>query len=95
MPYLVQFAPKALEFLEKQREPLRQKLFDAIDDLEEEPRPPDCVKLSGKKNEYRIRVGDCRILYEIHDDQLIVLVFKVGHRKDVYRGHGTQCTHIS
>ena len=49
-----------------------------------DPRPAGCVKLSGLEY-YRIRQGNCRIVYEIEDGRLIVVVIRIGHRKDVYR----------
>ena len=58
------------------------KCFNA---LEEEPRPPGSEKLSGQER-YRVRQGAYRIVYEIHDDLLEVVVVKVGHRREVYRG---------
>ncbi len=57
------------------------KCFDALAD---DPRPAGCEKLSGQ-DRYRIRQGSYRIIYEIQDDVLIVVVVKVGHRRDVYR----------
>jgi len=53
--------------------------------LAEDPRPPDCEKLSGQER-YRVRQGVYRIIYEIEDDLLEVVVVKVGHRREVYRG---------
>ena len=44
------------------------------------------VKLAGDDNLWRIRIGNYRVVYEIHDDRLLVLVLRVAHRKDVYRG---------
>lgn len=58
------------------------KCFDA---LSENPRAPGCEKLSGLER-YRIRRGVYRIIYEIKDDILTVIVAKIGHRRDVYRG---------
>ena len=58
---------------------------DAIDALEANPRPFGYDKLAGRENEYRIRVGDYRIIYAIHDDVLVVLVIEVGPRDQVYR----------
>jgi mRNA interferase RelE/StbE len=52
--------------------------------LEDNPRPINCKKLR-VINAYRIRIGDYRIIYEIKDDILIVVVLKIGHRKDIYR----------
>lgn len=63
------------------------RLLARIQALAENPRPPGCEKLSGQPR-YRIRQGVYRIVYEIQDEQLVVLVVKVGHRRDVYRGAG-------
>lgn len=54
--------------------------------LATDPRPPGSVALAGKKGAYRIRDGDYRALYTIHDDIVLVYVFRVEHRKDAYRG---------
>ena len=53
--------------------------------LSEDPRAPGCEKLSGRER-YRVRRGIYRIVYEIRDDVLLVVVVRVGHRRDVYRG---------
>ncbi len=57
----------------------------AIDGLAIDPRPSGVVKLSGEENLYRVRAGDYRIVYSIQDAALLVLIVKVGDRKDVYR----------
>ena len=62
----------------------RARIITRIQALAHEPRPPGCERLSGQER-YRVRQGDYRILYEIHDDVLIVMVVKIGHRRDVYR----------
>lgn len=62
----------------------RKRVIARIALLAAEPRPQDCKRLSGEEK-YRLRQGDCRILYEIVDDELIVTVVKVAHRRDVYR----------
>jgi len=54
--------------------------------LTRNPRPHGVKKLSGEQNLYRIRAGDYRIIYQIRDKELVVLVLKLGHRRDVYRG---------
>ena len=59
-------------------------ILERIRALAEEPRPRGCEKLSGLER-YRVRQGSYRIIYEIEDRQLIVLIVKVGHRRDVYR----------
>jgi mRNA interferase RelE/StbE len=53
--------------------------------LENNPRPPGCVKLQGGDELYRVRVGDYRILYEVQDAVLVVLVVQIGHRGEIYR----------
>lgn len=53
--------------------------------LVDDPRPAGTKKLAASDHEYRLRVGNYRILYEIHDRQLLVLVVQVGHRGAVYR----------
>ena len=60
------------------------RILEAIEALAANPRPAGCVKLSGT-DQWRIRSGDHRILYEIQDTDLIVTVVRAGHRRDVYR----------
>ena len=61
-----------------------RRILAAIDSLSEEPRPSGVEMLSGQEK-YRVRQGNYRIIYEINDKEVIVVVVKVGHRKDVYR----------
>jgi mRNA interferase RelE/StbE len=61
-----------------------RKILAAIKSLSEEPRPSGVEKLSGQEK-CRVRQGNYRIIYEINGDEIIVVVVKVGHRKDVYR----------
>lgn len=63
----------------------RQRIVRLIQSLAEEPRPPGCQKLSGY-DRYRIRQGNYRILYQIQDNKLVVVVVRIGHRREVYRG---------
>jgi mRNA interferase RelE/StbE len=57
----------------------------AIQSLAAEPRPSRAKKLKGANDRYRLRIGDYRVIYEIIDDELIVLIIDAGHRKDIYR----------
>lgn len=57
----------------------------AIDGLAAEPRPPGSRVLRGSRTLYRIRVGDYRIVYAIEAERLVVLVVRIGHRREVYR----------
>ena len=61
-----------------------RRILAAIDSLSEEPRPSGGERLSGQEK-YRVRQGNYRIVYEIINKEVIVVVVKVGHRKDVYR----------
>ena len=76
-------AAKELESISRKKD--RQRIAERIRQLAEDPRPPGSQKLSGR-DRYRIRQGVYRIVYSIEDDLLIVVVVRVGHRKDVYRG---------
>lgn len=60
------------------------RILQRIDALQEDPRPVGSEKLSGQER-YRVRQGVYRIVYEVIDDQLVVTVVKIGHRKDVYK----------
>jgi mRNA interferase RelE/StbE len=64
---------------------LQARIFKAIDGLAADPRPNGCKKLSGAKNAYRVRVGEYRIVYEIYDGVLVVIIIRVAHRREVYR----------
>lgn len=64
---------------------LFRRLRAAIDGLVENARPPGCVKLAGQPDLYRTRVGNYRIVYQVSDTVLKVLVLSIGHRRDIYR----------
>ncbi|MCE2905012.1 MAG: type II toxin-antitoxin system RelE/ParE family toxin [Anabaena sp. CoA2_C59] len=71
--------------IQKQLDNIQERVYDKISQLAEEPRPDGVVKLKGYDNEYRIRIGDYRLVYEIQDEQLIVLLVQCKHRRDVYK----------
>ncbi len=75
-------AVKEIEAIPQKKE--RQRIIRRIGQLAEDPRPPGSKKLSGN-DKYRVRQGSYRIVYGIEDNELIVVVVKVGHRKDVYQ----------
>jgi mRNA interferase RelE/StbE len=64
---------------------IHDRVIAAIRGLASEPRPPGCRKLAGSKHDWRIRVGDYRVVYEIADEIRIVRVNRVRHRREVYR----------
>jgi mRNA interferase RelE/StbE len=82
--YEVRLAPAAVRQLGKLDPPGRRRVQAAIDLLAEDPRPPGARQLVGGAGEWRVRTGDFRIIYDIRDRELVVLVIKVGHRRDVY-----------
>jgi mRNA interferase RelE/StbE len=86
MRYEIIIKPAAEKGLDRIPKTNRRRIADALEGLRNNPRPPGVLKMSGAENLWRIRIGDYRVVYEIHDDRLIVLVLRVAHRKDVYRG---------
>lgn len=85
MTYRVRLLPAAVRQLRRLDPPARRRVQAAIDLLSEEPRPPGARKLVGGSGELRVRTGDYRIVYEVEDDVLLVLVIAIGHRRDIYR----------
>jgi mRNA interferase RelE/StbE len=62
----------------------RERVLDAIEDLGEDPRPHGSKKLVGERTAWRIRVGDHRVIYDVHDAQLVIVVVRAEHRREVY-----------
>ena len=88
MSYRVEIAPAAQRQLRKLKKLAQRRILASLEALAENPRPAGMKKLSGAPELYRIREGDYRIIYQIQEEVLLVLVVKVGHRKDVYRRIG-------
>ncbi len=82
--YEILIKPSATKEIEALPRKDRQRVVRRIAGLADNPRPPGCEKLSGQER-YRVRQGNFRIVYEIHDRDLLVVVVKVGDRKDVYK----------
>ena len=87
MTHRIQVAPAAVRQLRKLDTAARRRVQAAIELLADQPRPSGAKKLVGGAGEWRARTGDYRIVYEIHDDVLLVLVVAVGHRRDIYHHH--------
>ena len=85
MPYRVEIGSLAERQFKKLDFTIARRLRDAIYKLGESPRPPTSIMMSGPEKTWRIRFGDYRVIYEIHDDHLVVLVVRIGHRGEVYR----------
>jgi mRNA interferase RelE/StbE len=81
----IAFTPAARRQLASLDPPIRRRIARRIEALATDPQPPGAERLKGGEGEMRIRVGDWRVIYVVHDDELLVLVIKIGHRGDVYR----------
>ncbi|MFN2496776.1 MAG: type II toxin-antitoxin system RelE/ParE family toxin [Pseudonocardiaceae bacterium] len=85
MTYRVQISRGAAKVITGLEKPVRRKVLAAIEALAENPRPPSCRKLVGQ-DAWRIRVANVyRVIYEIHDQVLLVTVVDVGHHREIYR----------
>jgi len=85
MAYSILLAPPAERQLTSLTGSVQKRIVKRLKSLRENPRPQGVKKLAGEEDLYRIREGNYRIIYTIQDKELIVLVVKIGNRKDVYR----------
>ena len=84
MTYRITVALAAASRLRKFEPQVRRRIQAALELLSSNPRPPAATQLVGGAGEWRVRTGDYRIVYEIEDDNLLVLVLRVGHRREIY-----------
>lgn len=82
--YKVELHRTAKRQLDRLPRVIQWRVAEAISELADEPRPGGCSKLAGRPNDWRIRIGDYRVIYQIRDQVLHVLVVRVGHRRDIY-----------
>ncbi len=85
MTYQVASTPSAARQLRKLDPPTRRRIQAVLDLLADQPRPPAATQLLGGAGEWRVRTGDHRIVYEIVDNEILVLVLRLGHRREVYQ----------
>ncbi len=83
--YRIDFENAAKKALKKLDRGTQGRIIAAVRGLATNPRPDGVRKLTNRDALYRIRVGDCRVVYQIWDEQLLVLVIRVGSRADVYK----------
>lgn len=83
--YSALLRPAAQRDLDRLSHSVAQRVVAALLKLEQDPRPRGSKKLSGRENEWRLRVGAYRILYEVDDEAKVVRVFRIRHRREVYR----------
>jgi len=86
--YTVELKPKAEKFVEAQITKVQRQLTNKMEALATNPRPRNSKLLHTKEKVYHVYSGDYRIIYQVQDDKRLVMVAKVGHRKDIYRRLG-------
>jgi len=82
--YCIEILRSAQKQLSKINRQDQDRIISSIESLANNPRPDGCKKLSGRPA-WRIRIGSYRVIYEIQDEKLIVLVVRIGHRREIYR----------
>ena len=85
MNYAIEIKPAAMKALAGLPRADQQRIRGKIEALANNPRPVGVVKLSGPENLYRVRSGDYRVVYQICDRILVVVIIRIGHRREVYR----------
>jgi mRNA interferase RelE/StbE len=85
LTYRVEIDRRARKALAGMHPVARARVLAAVTTLGEDPRPPGAIQLKGSPT-WRVRVGDYRIIYDIDDGVLTVLVLDLGHRREIYRG---------
>lgn len=85
MPYQIELTNMANRQLRKLSHAIQENIGISIDALICNPRPQGCLKMTGFRDVYRIRERDYRIIYQIKDQKLLVLILEIGHRREVYR----------
>ena len=85
MKYSVEFRPSVFKSIKLFPKKDLRRIKKRVDDLAEKLPDPATTKMKGDNPFHKVRSGDYRIIYEIHDDRLVILVVKIGHRKDVYK----------
>ena len=83
--YSIEFTPTALRDLESLPRDAQKRIGKKIDTLAQNPRPAGVVAIKGGDSLLRLRVGFYRVIYRVEDDLLVILVVRIGHRKEVYR----------
>lgn len=85
MAYRVELVPEAVEALASFPKKVQRQIARRIDALADDPRPPGSKRLEGGQDIWRLRSGDYRVLYQIREKALLVLVIRIGHRREIYR----------
>lgn len=81
----LKYTNRAYKEVKKLDPDIQRQIIDAVEDLKRDPRPQNSRQLSGELSNYRrLRTGDYRVIYQIRDQELEVVVVRAGHRKDIY-----------
>jgi len=88
LAYRIEFAPRAQRDFKSLDGSVRGRIKQRIDSLAENPFPSGIKKIEGEDELYRLRVGDYRILYQVKGKLLLVLIVRIGHRREIYRRIG-------
>ncbi len=83
--YRIEWKRSALKELRRLPSPVQRRIFQAVEDLTDNPYPHGVVKLTGSKHSYRLRVGDYRVVYTVESSILLIEIVRIRHRRDVYR----------
>jgi mRNA interferase RelE/StbE len=86
MVYSIEFRPAVLKSLKRFPKKDLVRIKKKIEELGQNLPEPNTTKMKGNNSFHKIRTGDYRIIYEIHDDRVVILIVKIGHRKDIYKG---------
>jgi mRNA interferase RelE/StbE len=82
--YRIEFTPLARRQIKKLPREVQKRIIERVEELASNPRPAGVKKLVSGENLYRVRVGEYRAIYQIRDRELIVVIVKVGHRREIY-----------
>jgi mRNA interferase RelE/StbE len=85
MEYRIEVKERAIKELTKIQPDIGRRILRSIENLGSNPRPIQSHKLSESDSSYRLKVGDYRVLYQVSDSDKTITIFKVGHRREVYR----------
>jgi mRNA interferase RelE/StbE len=83
--YEIRVVASAHKQLDKLSADVKERILRSLFNLEKEPRPANSKKLKGHRGEYRLRIGDYRVIYEIDDGNKVLIVLKCMHRGEIYR----------
>jgi len=85
MQYSIEFRPSVLKSLKRFPKRDLVRIKKKIDELASNLPNPNITKMKGNNSFHKIRSGDYRIIYEIHEEKVVILIVKIGHRKEVYK----------